>query len=54
MNIFDPQGPVAAADATILIDSVAIMLAIVLPTIARRAVSFGQACGPLSGPGIAI
>src|SRR5690348_3727404 len=33
MNIFDPQGPVAAADATILIDSVAIMLAIVLPTI---------------------
>src|SRR5690349_6607752 len=33
MNIFDHQGPVAAADATILIDSVAIMLAIVLPTI---------------------
>jgi cytochrome o ubiquinol oxidase subunit II len=33
MNIFDPQGPIAAADATILIDSVAIMLAIVLPTI---------------------
>jgi cytochrome o ubiquinol oxidase subunit II len=33
MNIFDPQGPVAAADQTILIDSVAIMLAIVIPTI---------------------
>jgi cytochrome o ubiquinol oxidase subunit II len=33
MNIFDPQGPVAAADSTILIDSVAIMLAIVVPTI---------------------
>src|SRR5882757_8990479 len=33
MNILDPQGPVAAADKTILIDSVAIMLAIVLPTI---------------------
>jgi cytochrome o ubiquinol oxidase subunit 2 len=33
MNIFDPQGPVAAADRTILIDSFAIMLAIVLPTI---------------------
>jgi cytochrome o ubiquinol oxidase subunit II len=34
MNILDPQGPIAAADKTILIDSVAIMLAIVLPTIA--------------------
>jgi cytochrome o ubiquinol oxidase subunit 2 len=34
MNIFDPQGPIAAADRTILIDSIAIMLAIVLPTIA--------------------
>ena len=34
MNIFDPQGPIGAADKTILIDSVAIMLAIVLPTIA--------------------
>ena len=34
MNIFDPQGPVGAADQMILIDSVAIMLAIVLPTIA--------------------
>jgi cytochrome o ubiquinol oxidase subunit 2 len=33
MNILDPQGPVAAADMTILIDSVAIMLAIVVPTI---------------------
>ena len=33
MNILDPQGPIAAADKTILIDSVAIMLAIVLPTI---------------------
>jgi cytochrome o ubiquinol oxidase subunit II len=33
MNIFDPQGPIGAADQTILIDSVAIMLAIVLPTI---------------------
>jgi cytochrome o ubiquinol oxidase subunit 2 len=33
MNMLDPQGPVAAADMTILIDSVAIMLAIVVPTI---------------------
>jgi cytochrome o ubiquinol oxidase subunit II len=33
MNIFDPQGPVAAAEKTILIDSIGIMLAIVLPTI---------------------
>src|SRR3981189_3569125 len=33
MNILDPQGPIGAADAAILIDSVAIMLAIVLPTI---------------------
>jgi cytochrome o ubiquinol oxidase subunit 2 len=33
MNIFDPQGPIAAAEKTILIDSIAIMLAIVLPTI---------------------
>jgi cytochrome o ubiquinol oxidase subunit II len=34
MNILDPQGPIAAANMTILIDSIAIMLAIVLPTIA--------------------
>jgi cytochrome o ubiquinol oxidase subunit 2 len=34
MNILDPQGPIGAADTTILIDSIAIMLAIVLPTIA--------------------
>ncbi len=33
MNILDPQGPVAAADKMILIDSIAIMLAIVVPTI---------------------
>jgi cytochrome o ubiquinol oxidase subunit 2 len=33
MNILDPQGPIGAANKTILIDSVAIMLAIVLPTI---------------------
>ncbi|SDS38046.1 ubiquinol oxidase subunit II [Bradyrhizobium canariense] len=33
MNILDPQGPIAAAEKTILIDSVAIMLAIVIPTI---------------------
>src|ERR1700722_15808053 len=33
MNILDPQGPIGAADKTILIDSVGIMLAIVLPTI---------------------
>ena len=33
MNLLDPQGPVAAANKTILIDSVAIMLAIVVPTI---------------------
>jgi cytochrome o ubiquinol oxidase subunit 2 len=34
MNILDPQGPIAAADKAILVDSIAIMLAIVLPTIA--------------------
>ena len=34
MNILDPQGPIGAADKTILVDSVAIMLVIVLPTIA--------------------
>ena len=34
MNILDPQGPIAAAEKTILINSIAIMLAIVLPTIA--------------------
>jgi cytochrome o ubiquinol oxidase subunit 2 len=33
MNIFDPQGPIGVAEKTILIDSLAIMLAIVLPTI---------------------
>jgi cytochrome o ubiquinol oxidase subunit 2 len=33
MNLLDPQGPVAAANSTILIDSIAIMLAIVVPTI---------------------
>src|SRR6202045_2221494 len=33
MNIFDPQGPIGAAEKTILIDSVAIMLGLVLPTI---------------------
>jgi cytochrome o ubiquinol oxidase subunit II len=33
MNILDPQGPIGAADKSILIDSLAIMLAIVLPTI---------------------
>src|ERR1700759_298782 len=32
--VWDPQGPVGAAQLTILIDSLAIMLAIVLPTIA--------------------
>jgi cytochrome o ubiquinol oxidase subunit 2 len=33
MNILDPQGPIGTADKIILIDSIAIMLAIVLPTI---------------------
>ncbi len=33
MNILDPQGPIGVADKTILIDSLAIMLAIVVPTI---------------------
>jgi cytochrome o ubiquinol oxidase subunit II len=33
MNILDPQGPIAAAEKVILIDSIAIMLAIVVPTI---------------------
>jgi cytochrome o ubiquinol oxidase subunit 2 len=32
--VLDPRGPIGAADKTILIDSLAIMLAIVLPTIA--------------------
>jgi len=34
MNILDPQGPIGLADKTILIDSIAIMLVIVVPTIA--------------------
>jgi len=33
-SILDPQGPVGAAEKSILIDSLAIMLAIVVPTIA--------------------
>jgi len=33
MNILDPQGPIGAAEKTILIDSLGIMLAIVVPTI---------------------
>ena len=33
LAVLDPRGPVAQADKTILIDSVAIMLAIVVPTI---------------------
>jgi cytochrome o ubiquinol oxidase subunit 2 len=33
MNLLNPQGPVAAGDETILIDSIVIMLAIVVPTI---------------------
>ncbi len=33
-GVLDPQGPVGLADRTILIDSMAIMLAIVVPTIA--------------------
>src|SRR6201985_447049 len=33
MTTLDPQGPIAAANKTILIDSIAIMLAIVIPTI---------------------
>jgi hypothetical protein len=32
MNILDPQGPIGAADKTILIDSIAIILAIVTTT----------------------
>ena len=32
--VLDPQGPIGIADKTILIDSLAIMLAIVVPTIA--------------------
>src|SRR6201992_4536158 len=33
MDILDPQGPIAAADKMILIGSIAMMLAIVIPTI---------------------
>src|SRR5215467_15702364 len=33
MNLLEPQGPVAAANSTILVDSVFIMLTIVVPTI---------------------
>jgi cytochrome o ubiquinol oxidase subunit 2 len=33
MNILAPQGPIAAAEKVILLDSIAIMLAIVVPTI---------------------
>ena len=41
MNILDPRGPIGAAEKPILIVSVGIMLAIVLPTIlAILAVSF--------------
>src|SRR6266566_10126339 len=32
--VLDPQGPIGIADKTILVDSLAIMLAIVVPTIA--------------------
>jgi cytochrome o ubiquinol oxidase subunit 2 len=32
-NLLDPRGPIAAAEKTILLDSLAIMLAIVIPTI---------------------
>jgi cytochrome o ubiquinol oxidase subunit II len=32
-SVLDPQGPIGSADTTILIDSLAIMLAIVVPTI---------------------
>jgi cytochrome o ubiquinol oxidase subunit II len=32
--VLDPQGPIGIAEKTILIDSLAIMLAIVIPTIA--------------------
>ena len=32
-GILDPQGPIGATNVSIMIDSVAIMLAIVLPTI---------------------
>ena len=31
-GVFDPQGPIAAAESNILIDSIAIMLAIIVPT----------------------
>ena len=34
MNILDPNGPIAGAEKTVLTDSIAIILAIVLPTIA--------------------
>jgi len=33
MNVLDPRGPIGLADGTILVDSIAIMLAIVVPTI---------------------
>jgi len=33
-SVLDPRGPIAAANRTILLDSLAIMLAIVIPTIA--------------------
>src|ERR1700752_2354004 len=32
-GVLDPQGPIGAADRTLLIDSLAIMLAIAVPTI---------------------
>src|ERR1700733_5499704 len=34
MGVLDPQGPIGVAQKSILIDSLAIMLAIVVPTIA--------------------
>ena len=44
MNILDPQGPIAAADKTILIDSVAIMLATI--TSCRIGICSIAAAGP--------
>jgi len=43
--VLDPKGPVGKGDATILIDSVVIMLAIIVPT---SLAIFAFACG--SGP----
>ena len=50
--VLDPKGPIGDANATILIDSVAIMLAIVVPTIVATLGSRGGSGLPTPGRSI--